>query len=98
MIEILVAIIGGAGLVGVALISNRTRQHAKATRAQVENDHTTNLREEADQRHHELLAELRGVKADVRGLRRDIGRHTDSLTHHEKRLDDLERTQPPIKE
>lgn len=95
MIEVLVAIIGGAGLIAVALISNRTRQHAKATRAQVENDHTTNLREEGDDRHRELVHRLEGLASDIRGLRRDVGRLTDTDHDHEKRIDDLERTQPP---
>lgn len=94
MTEILVAIVGTAGLILVALIGNRARQHAKATRDQVENSHTTNLREEADDRHRELVRRLEGVASDVRGIRRDLGRHTDHLTDHEKRLDLIERTQP----
>lgn len=52
------ALIGGAALVVVALISNRTRQHAKATREQVQNSHSTNLREEMDSRHVETNGKL----------------------------------------
>lgn len=94
MIEILVALVSAVGLVVVALISNRTRQHAKAARAQVENSHDTNLREEADERHKQNVELLNALASDIRGLRRDIGRHTDHITRHEERLDELERTQP----
>ena len=48
MTELLTAIIGAAGLLSVALISNRSRQHAKATREQVQNSHSTNLRDDFD--------------------------------------------------
>lgn len=97
MNEILVAIIGAAGLVAVAIIANRTRQHAKAARDQVENDHATNLRVEGDERYHETIRRLEGIAADIRGLRKDLGRHDDHLARHEERLDQLERTQPPPK-
>lgn len=58
MTEVLVALIGGVALVVVAAISNRTRQHAKATREQVQNSHSTNLREELDERHGEIATKL----------------------------------------
>jgi hypothetical protein len=48
MVEILVAGITTLGLILVAVITNRTRQHAKATREQVENSHETNLRHDLD--------------------------------------------------
>ena len=62
MTEVLVATItsslSAVALVLVALISNRTRQHAKAAREQVANSHSTNLREEMDERHEETNAKL----------------------------------------
>ncbi|WP_157001419.1 DUF2746 domain-containing protein [Agromyces laixinhei] len=58
MNEILVAIVGAAGIVLVALISNRGRQHAKAARDQVQNSHSTNLREEMDERHAQTQTKL----------------------------------------
>jgi hypothetical protein len=48
MTEVLVAIVTTGGLVVTALLANRGRQHAKATRVQVQNSHSTNLREDLD--------------------------------------------------
>ncbi len=90
---VLVAIVTVLGGVLIALIE-RTRRHARAARAQVENSHATNLRDESDERYRETIRRLDGIAADVRGLRRDIGRHADHLIDHEKRIDDIERTQP----
>ena len=42
-------------------VSNRGRQHAKAAREQVENDHSTNLRDELDKRHGENVRRLRSL-------------------------------------
>lgn len=53
MNEILVALIGAAGLVLVSVIGIRTNGRVKAIQGQVQNDHTTNLREELDERHDE---------------------------------------------
>ncbi|WP_157156266.1 DUF2746 domain-containing protein [Diaminobutyricimonas sp. LJ205] len=70
MIEIIVATIAALGGVTAAFIANRGRQHAKAARAQVENSHSTNLREEADERHDEnrrLLMHLVRTSDDQAG-------------------------------
>ena len=95
------AIVTTAGLIVVALIANRSRQHAKAARTQVENDHTTNLRVEGDDRHLEILESLKdlkkdlsGVKSDIRGVRRDIGRLADSDLSQWTAIRDLEDTRP----
>lgn len=48
MAEILVAGITALGLIIVAAVGERTRQHAKATREQVQNSHSTNLRDDLD--------------------------------------------------
>lgn len=109
MTEVLVAIIGGIGMVTTALLANRGRQHAKATREQVENHHDTNMRDEGDQRHNQnvkTLARLEtvvdGLANDLRGLRRDVGRlatadqHlTERTTANAERIRELEQTQPP---
>lgn len=58
MSDVLVAIVGAFGLIVVALISNRGRQHAKAAREQVENNHDTNLREELTDFHAENVSKL----------------------------------------
>ena len=99
--EIWVAIVSTAGLVVVALIANRTRQHAKAARNQVENDHDTNLRVENDTRHTENVGTLesilrsqraihstqKGIKADIRQIRTIVDRHAEQIW-------ELEKTQP----
>lgn len=111
MTEVLVALLGAVGLLATGLLANRGRQHAKAARDQVENHHNTNLREEGDERHAENKALLEtvltrvddlgervtGVKADVRGIRRDIGRLADADRTHEDRIHNLETTQPPTR-
>lgn len=53
MTEILVALIGAAGLILVAVVGLRTNGRVKAIQGQVQNDHSTNLREELDERHDE---------------------------------------------
>lgn len=58
MIEVLVATVTTVGLIVVAVISNRGRQHAKAARDQVQNSHNTNLRDELDSRHRENVSNL----------------------------------------
>jgi hypothetical protein len=102
MTEVLVAIVGGLALVVNGLVANRGRQHAKAARKQVENSHSTNLREEGDERHeenkqllHDVLERVAGVKSDIRGLRKDVGRLYDADRTHEERIHELERTKPP---
>lgn len=91
------------GFIGV--MANRTRQHARAARVQVENSHTTNLREEQDVRHIESMSAIAEMRrhvdsrfdaqgADIRGLRKDVGRLADSDHELEERVRDLERTQP----
>lgn len=64
-----IAIITVIGGIMVALL-NRTRQHAKEAAAnsvvvknEVKNDHTTNLRDESDERHSEIIATLRELSA-----------------------------------
>jgi len=94
------------GYLGVT--ATLARQHAKATRNQVENSHTTNLREEQDDRHREAMDALADMRrhvdtrfdaqaADIRGVRRDIGRLADRDDNHEGRIHDLETTQPKEK-
>lgn len=102
MIEVAVTTVAGILVIVNTIVANRARQHSKATRAQVENDHSTNLREEGDERHAEntgllrdLLERISGVKSDIRGLRRDIGRLADADRTHEERIHELERTHPP---
>ena len=105
MIEIVVAVVAAVAAITSTAIANRGRQHAKAARVQVENNHSTNMREEGDERHEEnkkllndVLDRISGVKSDIRGLRRDVGRLYDADRTHEERIHELEKTQPPRRE
>lgn len=91
---ILVALIG-IGVVG-------TRARVKRVQAQVENDHSTNMREEADERHKEnasalqwLVNTVKTVVRDIGGLRQDIRDLRADITHERGRIDDLEDTINP---
>lgn len=95
-----IAVIGSlqvvlAALIGkVSLDTRRTKSATQAVQAdttivkrEVKNSHSTNLREDLDRQHDELMAELRGVRKDVGRLdTRDIARGEEirSLT---KKLD-----------
>lgn len=69
-----VAIIAAVQGVVLALIGKVARD-SSITRKEVKNSHATNLREELDDRHHEQMAELRGIRKDVGRLdERDIER------------------------
>ena len=135
---LVVQIIASAGLVLVAalpLLKRTERQAAAAAsdaasaaqdagvaKEQTTNSHKTNLREELDERHEELVQlfkaqggriehiaetqrthgdDIRGIKSDQRGIRKDIGRNSDmivtmgeTVTEHTKRLHDLDVTLP----
>jgi len=118
---ILAAFISAVGVVLVAII-NRARQHSKNAREhakvaadnsrlivdEVKNSHTTNLREESDERHGELIEKLERVIAvqaeqgeaihelrrDVGGLRGDVREVRTNLEHERSRIRDLEDTRP----
>lgn len=94
-----------ASAVAVALIAAgvlSTRRRVKRVQAQVENDHTTNMREEQDERHEEnsralhwlvgtvktLVRDLGGIRQEIRDLRADV-------RHERDRIDDLEDTITP---
>ncbi|WP_313812977.1 DUF2746 domain-containing protein [Glutamicibacter sp.] len=81
---VLLAIIGGAVTLLTALIgklsfdvgktkkdARSAAKDAKEAREQVKNTHTTNLREEQDERHEATVSALREIARDVRGLRED---------------------------
>lgn len=73
-------IVGLLGLMGILL--QRALRDTRATREQVENNHTTNLREENDERHIEIMAELRAHGAI-------LSRHGDLLVVHSKAIERL---------
>lgn len=80
----------------------KTQRDAAAAKEQVSNDHSTNLRVEQDDRHNAVMSlftekfeEMRehfntqfdGVRSDMRGVRRDVGRNTDGLERTRNKLD-----------
>lgn len=100
---VLVAIIGGTQAVVVALISalmvrfNKVRRDTQATRENVVNDHTINLRDENDQRHVEVTRALRDIGRDIGGVRQELRglRETDrALDRRVTTLEELEMTDP----
>lgn len=79
-IGLILAALVTAGFTYLGVQGDRTRRHAKASRAQVENSHQTNLRDELDERHAEtkvLLTE-----------------HSHHLQRLDVRVGALEDTQP----
>lgn len=113
IVSIIVQGIATSGVVLVALLplllSTRKKVtaaavDAKAARAQVENSHTANFRDDHDEKHGEVMDAIKrvdrrveNVEADLRGARRDIGRLADADMRHDERIHDLEKTQPKSK-
>lgn len=62
------------------------RDDLRVTKSQVANDHSTNLRVEQDQRHHENTSKLTAIELKV-------DRILGILGQHDYRLDALEHTQ-----
>lgn len=101
MVEIVIALLNGLALVVVAIIGQSVRGRLKrvekdgaATRTQVENNHDTNLREEADERHEENAGHLRQIVLDIGGLRADVRALTARVDRQDLRQDEFEHTQP----
>lgn len=111
-VAIVTAVVGPAVLLVLGALLNRKINHlsaatqavksdTKQTLNQVQNSHTTNLREEGDERHGELVAlvttvlnvqkaqaaDIGGIRSELRDLRKDDAGQRD-------RLLDLEKTQP----
>lgn len=70
--QISVALIAAVAAIVAALVTGffgiRTRRDTRATRAQVENDHSTNLRVELDERHEETRSWFRFLARTVAAL------------------------------
>lgn len=83
---------------------DQVKSDSSASRAQVENSHTTNLRVEQDERHAEIMQrfdlqdarsesqerQIVGLQKDVRGMRSDIGRLAEKDEKLDDRIHDLE--------
>lgn len=67
-------------LAAVALpILLRTAADSSATRDQVQNTHSTNLREEGDERHAEIVVKLEGLGNALVRVHEDLNRHDGEL-------------------
>jgi uncharacterized protein YoxC len=120
---VLLQIIVSVQVVTVALIGAgvpwlmSTRKHARnaatdaaAAKEEVKNGHDTNLREEADDRHHEtsdkfslvlhrltlVATRVEQVAEEVGGVRRSVGRLWVRSDKHADKINDIERTQDRI--
>ncbi|NYE20506.1 hypothetical protein [Microbacterium immunditiarum] len=69
-----------------AIIAPRIRRDTQATRAQVENDHPRNLREELDERHHETRGWFRTLYRIVGGLAVAVAGVIGAVTLNHTRL------------
>lgn len=56
---------------------------------QVKNDHPQNFRDDIDGKHTTILKIVEAIAADVRGVRRDVGRNADATAYQGQRLDKL---------
>jgi hypothetical protein len=98
---VIVSIIAAIGAVAVAWIGRKLvtiQKDTKASREQVENSHNTNLRDDLDGRHGEVMRVLdrlyrqfEGMGSDIRGIRKDIGRLESSDDRLDERIHDLEK-------
>lgn len=75
------AIAGASSIIATslaAILANSARKHSRAARVQVENGHKTNLRDDID-----------GIRAELRGIRRDVGRNSDRIGAHDHQIERL---------
>lgn len=86
-----IALIGAA--FGPSLYANR--QDTKIIRHEVKNEHNTNLREEGDSRHGEILQALRLVQKDVGGIRQELRNDREAVRRLQDQLHLLSNANPP---
>lgn len=95
MTEVLVAVIGAIGLVLVAVVGARRNGRVKAIQEQVQNDHSTNLREELDHRHNESMTLLNTVAARLLITDSRMLRLEQLMQSQAQRIDAVEDTFQP---
>ena len=81
---VVTAVVGLAGIVIPLLLS--AKRDAREARVQVKNNHGTNLREEADDRHNENARKLDWLIASVTYLLERSNAHGDSIAELEDTL------------
>ena len=79
--SVIIALIGFVqalmlGVLGkIGIDSSQARKDSEITRKEVKNSHSTNLREDLDKQHEQVMTEIRGVRSDVKILnQRDLAR------------------------
>lgn len=90
MTEIIVASISAVALIVVAVINVGLRRRVKSIQGQVQNDHSTNLREELDDRHDETRDWFKDLRRDVGGIREDLRWMRGELSSHSQRIHTIE--------
>ena len=84
----LISVVGSmvvAGFTFLGVRANQTRTHARSaaedsaiTKMEVKNSHTTNFRDEFDQRHMQIMDVLHDQTKSIAGIKKDIGRLADT--------------------
>src|SRR5699024_1923573 len=96
MDDIVLAIVGAlqavtvAGIGAYATIASRTAKHTREIRDQVSNDHSTNLRDELDERHSEVKISIGALATDMIRLRGDTRDNRDAIRAISYRMSNLE--------
>lgn len=78
---LLVQIVASAGIVAAAVVPTlrRAASDASVARDQTANSHKTNLREELDERHDEIIAAFRMTRGDVQRVLETQHEHTERM-------------------
>lgn len=76
----------------LAVTTENVRATTERVRHQVENSHTTNLREEQDARHTEIVGAISRVEKDIGGLRADVRSLHTSDQQLDQRMQRVEST------
>ncbi|MFE7067480.1 hypothetical protein [Microbacterium sp. NPDC057658] len=99
---VLIAIVGCVQAVTVALVGviavriGKVRRDTTVAREQLENDHTTNLREENDGRHAETAGWFRELRRDIGGIREEIRGIRQDHRHLSARIDRIDTKGPTL--
>lgn len=94
---VVVALITSANAIVTLILGAKLSGRVKRVQAQVENDHSTNLREEQDERHAELISNQKHAARDIGGIREEIRGMRKDIRRERERIDDLEDTLDPRK-
>jgi len=73
---------------------NRVGRDARAARVQVENNHSTNMREEGDERHVENSTKLDTILEEIKSLRGSVSRLWQRTDKQNDDIHELQLTQP----